>query len=80
MKTIAVSKFKATCLALLEKVMRTGQPLLITKQGKPLAQVVPPPPTQKKISWLGSCSNTAKIVGDVTKPVAPEKEWNVLGK
>ena len=78
MRTIAVSKFKATCLALLERVMRTGQPILIMKQGRPLAQVLPPPPPQKKPSWLGCRKGTAEIKGDLIQPVGSPDEWSVL--
>ena len=78
MKTIAVSKFKATCLALLEKVLRTGQPILITKQGKPLAQVLPPSPPQNKPSWLGCRKGTAEIKGDIIEPVVSPEEWSGL--
>ena len=46
--TIAISKFKATCLALLDSVNKTGQPLIVTRRGEPIAQIVPPPATQKK--------------------------------
>jgi len=45
-----VSKFKATCLARLERVRRTGRPLLITKRGVPIAQVVPPPPAEAPVT------------------------------
>ncbi len=43
MQEIAISKFKATCLAVLESVRRTGQPVLVTRFGKPMAEIVPPP-------------------------------------
>lgn len=78
MKTVAVSKFKATCLALLEKVMRTGEPILITKKGKPLAQVLPPPPVANSPSWLGRSSGTAKIKGDLIESVTNPDEWSAL--
>jgi prevent-host-death family protein len=41
-EVVSVSKFKATCLALLDKVNRTGQPVLVTKQGEPIALITPP--------------------------------------
>lgn len=41
METISISKFKATCLAVLERVRQTGQPVRITKFGKPIAEVAP---------------------------------------
>ena len=43
MEEIAISKFKATCLAVLEKVRKTGKPVLVTRFGQPVAEVVPPP-------------------------------------
>jgi hypothetical protein len=33
MEEIAISKFKATCLAVLEKVRKTGKPVLVTRFG-----------------------------------------------
>ena len=39
MEKIAISKFKATCLAVLERVRRTKKPILITRFGQPVAEV-----------------------------------------
>ncbi len=55
-KTIPAGDFKAHCLALLDEVARTGRPLLVTKRGKPVAQLVPVPgqePKSLKGSLLG---------------------------
>ncbi len=75
---ITVSKFKATCLALLKKVKRTGKPILITRKGEPIAQVVPPPLSTKQGSWLGSFKSTGKIVGDIVSPATDEGDWEAL--
>ena len=40
MEKMAVSEFKATCLAVLQRVKRTGQPVLITRFGEPVARGV----------------------------------------
>lgn len=40
MRKIAASKFKATCLALIDRVAENGEPIEITKRGKPLARLV----------------------------------------
>ena len=40
METISVSRFKATCLAVLQRVKRTGKPVLITRFGEPVAELV----------------------------------------
>ena len=41
MKTVAAGKFKAQCLEIIEYVRTTGEEVLITKRGKPLAKLVP---------------------------------------
>ena len=75
---VPISKFKATCLSLLDQVKRTGQPIVVTKKGQPIAQVIPPPPPERPVSWLGSFKAKGKIKGDIVSPVAEEKNWEVL--
>ncbi|MGH7435749.1 MAG: type II toxin-antitoxin system Phd/YefM family antitoxin [Polyangiaceae bacterium] len=41
MKTVPAGQFKATCLKLMDRVAVTGEPVVITKRGKPLVRVVP---------------------------------------
>ena len=41
--SIAAGEFKAECLSLLDSVARTRRPLVITKRGKAVAQLVPMP-------------------------------------
>ena len=41
-RTIPAGEFKARCLALLDEVSRTGEEIIVTKRGKPVARVVPP--------------------------------------
>ena len=40
-KTVAAAEFKARCLALLEEVRQTRKPLLVTRHGKPVAEIFP---------------------------------------
>lgn len=80
MEEISISKFKATCLSLLERVRRTGQAILVTKRGEPIAQVLPPPPPERKEGWVGSFRHSGKIVGDVISPAAEVEQWEVLRK
>ena len=40
-KAVAAAEFKARCLALLEEVRRTRRPLLVTRHGRPVAQISP---------------------------------------
>lgn len=78
METLAISKFKATCLGVLERVRKTGQPVLVTKRGVPVAQVVPPPPPKPaEQSAFGCMRGTIEVVGDIVSPL-PEEEWEAL--
>lgn len=79
MKTIAVGKFKQLCLQLLEEVRQTGQPILITKRGRPLAQVVPVQEMSTS-QWRGCLKDQGTIVGDILSPASELEDWEVLRK
>jgi len=78
MEEMAISKFKATCLAVLERVKRTGRPVLITRFGEPVAEVVPPSPKERPQDWIGSMQSTGEIKGDIISP-ADDAAWETLG-
>lgn len=80
LEVITISKFKATCLAVLDTVKRTGRPVLVTRHGKPMAVIDPPPPPKKRESWLGSFKDKGKITGDIIAPVLSTKAWHVLNE
>lgn len=77
MEEIAISKFKATCLAVLERVRKTHRPIRVTRFGEPVAEVVPPAPRARK-NWMGSMAGTVRIKGDIIAPASDEKDWEVL--
>jgi prevent-host-death family protein len=70
--SIPAAVFKAECLKLMDEVARTGQPLVITKHGKPVAQLVPVAAEPK--SLFGYMRNTVTIKGDVVAPTG--ESWN----
>ena len=77
MKEVAISEFKAKCLALLDEVEKTRQPLRVTRHGKPVAEVVPPTPIHNA-SWIGSMKDTMQILGDIVSPASDPEDWEVL--
>jgi antitoxin (DNA-binding transcriptional repressor) of toxin-antitoxin stability system len=79
-EVISISQFKATCLAVLDKVKRTGKPVLVIRRGIPIAMIEPPPPPEVKESWLGAFKSKGKIVGDVISPASNEADWGVLNE
>ena len=78
MEEVAISEFKAKCLALLEQVRRTKKPIRITRFGRPVAEVVPPSPVAEPSAWLGSMADTMEILGDIVSPVIEETDWEAL--
>jgi prevent-host-death family protein len=77
MQEIAISEFKAKCLAVLERVRLTKQPILVTRFGKPVAEVVPPTAVEDRKAWIGSMKGTFEILGDIVSPANDEDEWEV---
>jgi prevent-host-death family protein len=73
-RMIKASEFKAKCLALLDEVERTGDPLVITKKGKPVAKLVPHAP--KKRELIGILKGRVEILGDIISPI--DVEWDAL--
>ena len=67
-RRVPAGKFKAQCLALLDRVASTGECLVVTKRGKPVARVVPL--ATSRSSLLGS----VKFVGDIVAP--PGDRWD----
>ena len=75
---MAISQFKAKCLAVLERVRKTGKPIQITRFGEPVADVVPPEPPPAAQGWIGSMASTGHIVGDIVGPVSERSDWEVF--
>jgi prevent-host-death family protein len=68
MKEIALSEFKAKCLAILEEVRRTRHPIRVTRFGRPIAEIVPPSEVTDRAAWIGSMKNSIEILGDIVSP------------
>jgi prevent-host-death family protein len=71
--TIPAGEFKAKCLKLLDKVAADRQPLVITKHGKPVAQVVPMPARE---NIVGSMKGSVLWMGDIISPI--DVEWDAM--
>lgn len=78
METISISEFKARCLAILETVRRTRKPILVTRFGKPVAEVVPPSQPDREDGWLGCMRESGRVVGDIVSPLGKDEDWESL--
>lgn len=77
-KTISISEFKATCLAVLEQVRRTGASIVVTRRSEPIAEVIPPSLANAGESWLGAMNGSATIAGDLVEPIGDQNDWDAL--
>lgn len=75
MEEIAISKFKATCLAVLERVRKTGKPVMVTRFGQPIARIEPPTAQPAKQIKFGTMAGTAEILGDIVGPSGDISDW-----
>ena len=75
MQTIQASEFKANCLALMDEVERTGEAILITRNGKPVAELRPYV-DETRSSPFGCWKGMIEIKGDIMSPIDVEWEAN----
>ena len=72
--SIPAAVFKAECLKLMDEVARTGQPVVITKHGKPVAQLAPVAAEPK--SLFGYMKNTVTIKREIVAPT--DDSWSAV--
>jgi len=75
MKTMAAGKFKAQCLAVMDEVQAKRVPVLLTKNGKPVAKLVPLDIPEDKDPLDDFYFGGIEIVGDIMKPIYTDAEW-----
>jgi len=72
MRVMKASEFKATCLKVMDEVDKTGDPVLITKNGKPVSKLVPAHVRPK--SLFGVMKGRVVIKGDIVSPLKADWE------
>jgi prevent-host-death family protein len=75
-KTMSAAEFKAKCLEVLDRVAESRQPVVVTKRGKPVAQVAPI--IRKPKSIVGAMKGQIRILGDIISPL--DVEWEAAKK
>jgi prevent-host-death family protein len=66
--TVRSSEFKARCLELVDRVRESGEPVTITRGGKPIARLVPVEEEEKHPSF-GWLKGQIHILGDIISPI-----------
>lgn len=71
-KTVPATEFKAHCLALLEEVRETRQPLLVTRHGRPVVEISPYVP--KEAARTNPLKGSILFQGDLISPI--DEKWD----
>lgn len=74
MKRMPAGAFKARCLAVMNQVQATGEPVIVTKRGRPVVKLIPV--ESEKDDIFGCWAGRAKIIGDIESPIPVE--WEVM--
>jgi len=73
--TIPAGEFKAKCLKLLDQVTENREPLIITKRGRVVAHLIPPP-AEDWVDPFGALRGSVLWMGDIISPLEDEWEAN----
>ncbi len=76
MKEMRASVFKSRCLKVMDRVQATGEPVIVTKRGKPVVKVIPAGPEKEDL--FGFMKGRMEIVGDIVSPITPIEDWDAL--
>jgi len=76
MKQVAASVFKARCLRLMDEVNEGREPLLVTKKGRPVVQIVPAGEPSRDV--FGCLAGRIEIVGNLLAPAVEPGDWSAL--
>jgi len=74
-KFMKASEFKAKCLAVMDQVSSSGESVVITKNGKPVAELVPHR-SKAKPDLIGLLKDDIVIKGDIISPI--DVEWDAM--
>jgi prevent-host-death family protein len=73
-RIIKASEFKAKCLSLMDEVAQSGESLVITKNGKPVAELKPYGAEKKNL--FGIWKDAVVVTGDIVSPI--DVEWDAM--
>jgi prevent-host-death family protein len=71
-RTIPASRFKAQCLALLDEVAESGETIVITKRGKPVAQITPLDPPKSLVGSVTYLVSDEELIAPLFPDWEPE--------
>jgi prevent-host-death family protein len=82
MRSMPAGEFKAKCLALMDEIEATGEPIIVTKRGRPVVRVAPAEPASDadKRPLFGAMRGKAVIIGDIVSSIYTDEEWEEIAQ
>jgi len=71
-RTVSAAAFKTQCLAILDEVKATGETIIVTKRGKPVAKVV----AIERAEEAKPLHRSVRYHGDIVAPI--DEPWNAM--
>ena len=71
MKAMKASEFKAKCLQVMDDVEKTGVPVIVTKNGRPVSRLEPF--RKRPTTAFGALKGAVEIVDEIVSPI--DVEW-----
>jgi prevent-host-death family protein len=78
MKSMSASAFKARCLAVMDEVARTGEPVAISKRGRTVVNLVRPQSASGVRYPQQALKGSGRTRGDIVSPALPIGTWDAL--
>ena len=76
MRKMQAAQFKSQCLAVMDQVVQSGRPIIITKRGKPVVQITRVESNDDEDEIFGALAGIARIKGNIENTV-PATDWGV---
>lgn len=73
MKKMSAADFKTHCLSVMDDVAESGEPIVVTKRGKPVVRVMS---VEEPIQILGRLQGLFEVRGNITDPAIPPEDWD----
>jgi antitoxin (DNA-binding transcriptional repressor) of toxin-antitoxin stability system len=79
-KPMSASLFKARCLAVMDEVAQTGEPMAVSKRGRTVVNIVRPQPASQARFPQHALRASGRTLGDIVSPVFPAAAWEALAR
>ena len=77
-RQVSAAEFKAKCLRIIQEMGSDGRSVTITRRGRPVAVLSPPPVEHDAPPFLGMMRGTVLAYEDPLAPAASPSDWDAL--